>query len=82
MAAAVAAYDRYHPVPLPLIGPADAPVNIVGGHRFPGAPQIDLTAETVPAQPDTASALIATIPADLSIPGFLRHPLPAKEATP
>jgi hypothetical protein len=40
--AAIAERDRQHPVPAPLIGPADPPVNIVGGYKFPNTPKIAL----------------------------------------
>ena len=62
----------------PLIGPQDPPVNILGGYRFPGAPKITLATETE-TTPDLGlddpgvAALIATIPADLSNPDFLRR---------
>ena len=65
-----------------IVGPStrhDAPVNVLGGYKFPNAPKIDLKTETVPGlgRPK-ARALIATIPADLSIPVFLRRPLARK----
>jgi hypothetical protein len=62
----------------PLIGPQDPPVNILGGYRFSGAPKITLAIETE-TTPDLGlddpklAALIGTIPADLSIPDFLRR---------
>jgi hypothetical protein len=47
-----------------------APVNVVGGYRFPGAPDIDLMSPiaTAPAPTPTASAVIGD---GLDIPGFL-----------
>jgi hypothetical protein len=76
--AAIAERDRRHPVPVPLIGPHDPPVNIVGGYRFPDAPAIDLSPIT------TASVMVANStgiefgadlvnPDDLSIPPFLQR---------
>ena len=63
----------------PLIGPQDLPVNILGGYRFLNTPEIDLETETGLGPDDPrVRALIATIPADLSIPDFLRPPLPSK----
>jgi hypothetical protein len=64
---------RHHPVPAPLIGPHDPPVNIVGGYRFPGALQIDLNPASIPTPADPAALFAAAIPADLSIPEFLRR---------
>jgi hypothetical protein len=55
--------------PVALIRRGDPPVNVLGGYRFPNAPQIELPAA---AAPDVNSALVAAIPADLSIPNFLR----------
>jgi hypothetical protein len=53
------------------------PVNVVGGYRFPNAPEIDLSLPTpespIAKMPSTAEADL-TIPDDLSIPAFLlRH---------
>jgi hypothetical protein len=75
-ATAIAEYSRHHPVPAPLIGSNDAPVNILGGFKFSNAPRTDLAAEIVsrlgPDDP-RVSALIDTIPSDLSVPPFLRR---------
>jgi hypothetical protein len=61
-----------------LIGPHDAPVNVVGGYKFPDAPKIDLWLVETGSNDPKARALIATIPSDCSIPDFLRRPLPPK----
>jgi hypothetical protein len=65
-AEAIADRDRQHPVPSPMIGPHDVPVDIVGGYRFPNAPRIDLhpPASSIPL-------MAASIDSDLSIPDFL-----------
>jgi hypothetical protein len=54
------------------------PTNIVGGYRFPGAPIIDLNSGAIAVpltagQAEEVARLIATIPADLSIPDFLKR---------
>jgi hypothetical protein len=57
-----------------LIRPHYPPTNILGGYRFPGAPKIDLSpVETTAATNAPAVALAATIPSDLSVPGFLKR---------
>jgi hypothetical protein len=61
-----------------LIGPHDAPVNVIGGYKFPDAPKIDLCPVETESNDPKVRALIATIPDDLSIPDFLRRPLPPK----
>lgn len=71
--AAIAERNRSYPVPPPLIGPSDPPVNVVGGYRFPRAPKISLGAD-VPQAVAATTVLIATIPGDVSIPPFLRRP--------
>jgi hypothetical protein len=59
-------YSKWEPWPpakwQPLIGPGDAPVNILGGYKFPDAPKIELT--------DFRDS--HGIPDDLSIPEFLK----------
>lgn len=59
--------------PKAVIQPNTPPANILGGYRFPTAPAIDLPAAPVVKTVPGSSALIATIPEDLSIPGFLKH---------
>jgi hypothetical protein len=61
-----------------LIGPHDAPVNVVGGYKFPDAPKIDLCPTETGSNDPKARARIVTIPSDLSIPDFLRRPRPPK----
>jgi hypothetical protein len=63
-----------------LIGPNDAPVNVVGGYKFPGAPNIDLYPAESPIRnrptdlnPAAPNKYIDQIPADLSIPPSLRR---------
>jgi hypothetical protein len=41
--AAIAERDRRSPPPSSLIGPHDAPGNILGGYRFPSAPKVNLS---------------------------------------
>ena len=56
------------------------PVNIGGGYKFPNAPIIDLSPEVEAAASATAapvSRVDLLIPDDLSIPEFLKRPLPA-----
>ncbi len=59
-----------------LIQYGDPPINILGGYKFPGAktvsrgPTAQLPAPAIKAR---AAELIAQIPADLSIPSFLRR---------
>jgi hypothetical protein len=67
-AAAIAEYSRHHPVPGPLIGPNDPPVNIVGGYKFPGAPKIDLNPTVAVLNPTPAPGVDNEI-----IPEFLRR---------
>jgi hypothetical protein len=59
-----------------LIGPNDPPVNILGGYKFPAAPDIDLGAPaespTLNRSPDSNPHL-AQMPDDLTIPDFLRR---------
>ena len=61
------------------------PVNIVGGYKFPGAPEIDLrpVVETAKVASCAASALRTDllILADLSIPDFLKRKRSADPAT-
>jgi hypothetical protein len=54
--AAIAERDRRHPVPAPLIGPHDPPINVVGGYLFPNAPKIDLSPISVIATPEVEVA--------------------------
>jgi len=64
-----------------LIGPNDPPINILGGFRFPNAPAVD--PNPIPPNPEKQkfspeqqrrlAELRAQIPADLSIPAFLRR---------
>jgi hypothetical protein len=77
-AKAIAEYRRHHSIPQPLIGPHDAPVNVVGGYKFPGAPKINLCPVESRLDDPKLRALIAAIPSDLSIPNFLRCPPPPK----
>jgi len=58
-----------------LIGPNDPPVNILGGYKFPGAPNVDLGLAKSPIsnRPSNSNSHIAQIPDDLSIPAFLRR---------
>ncbi len=61
-----------------LIQPHHPPVNILGGYRFPDAPDIDAAAAagagTMTLDEQTRLAdLLKQIPADLSIPAFLRR---------
>jgi hypothetical protein len=59
--------------PVVLIQSGDPPVNVLGGYRFPDAPKIELPAPAAPGEAAAeTTALIATIPDDLSIPSFLR----------
>jgi hypothetical protein len=67
-AAAIA--DRDRRLPPPLIGPHDPPVNLVGGYKFPAVPEID---PGPPAYPTSRIGSAHEIPADLSIPDFLRR---------
>jgi hypothetical protein len=59
---------------LALVQPHHPPTNVLGGHKFAGAPEIDLSPIEPAAAAATSSpavrALVATIPADLSIPNF------------
>jgi hypothetical protein len=56
-----------------LIQPHHPPINVLGGYRFPDAPQIDLRLAE-PKEPAKAlSTLTARIPDDLTIPDFLRR---------
>jgi hypothetical protein len=54
-----------------LIGRTDPPVNLLGGYRFPNAPDVELTSPAERARPDVADSSHA-IAGDLSIPDFLR----------
>jgi hypothetical protein len=59
-----------------LIGPTDPPVNILGGYKFPAAPNVEFypTAELpIRNRPTDSNPYIATIPDDLSIPAFLKR---------
>ncbi len=61
-----------------LIQPHHPPVNVLGGYRFPDAPDIDATgapiAGTMTIEEQTKLAdLLKQIPADLTIPVFLRR---------
>ena len=69
-AATIAEYSRHHPVPAPLIGPHNPPVNIVGGYRFPGAAAIDLSPVGATASYPAPALEDRT---DLEIPVFLRR---------
>jgi hypothetical protein len=71
-AVAIAERNRRRPVPTPLIGPHDPPVNILGGYQFPNAPKVGLPISTSAAR-SALSTVAATIPADLSIPELLRR---------
>ena len=54
--------------------PDTPPVNIVGGYRFPNAPLVDLSPLILESPTVSISASTAAeIPADLSIPDFLRR---------
>jgi hypothetical protein len=58
-----------------VIQPGDPPVNVLGGYRFPGAPNIELSLMRV------SSAVVGDgldIPDDLSIPAILRQPSPQR----
>jgi hypothetical protein len=69
---AIAERDR-QPVSAPLIGPRDPPANLVGGYRFPNAPEIDLS----PIGPaPVKSAPIHVVGDPLAIPDFLRRAMP------
>jgi hypothetical protein len=58
-----------------LIQPHHPPINILGGYRFPGAPEIGLSATSRPtgATITTTSAVATPINDDLEIPTFLRR---------
>jgi hypothetical protein len=71
-AARIARINNAHWNRTALIGPTVAPVNILGGYRFPGAPEIWLPTP-ISATPISATPTSAIIAADLSIPGFLRR---------
>jgi hypothetical protein len=65
--------------------PHHPPINVVGGYKFPDAPEIDLNPTSpAPVIEPSAPAPIASadrdlsIPADLSIPNFMRRTLPAE----
>jgi hypothetical protein len=60
---------------LPAVFQRDVPpLNVLGGYRFRDAPAINLKATVAVTTFDpAAAALVAAIPADLSIPGFLRR---------
>ena len=62
-----------------LVKRHSAPVNLVGGYRFPNAPAIDLSpiGRTMAPVAADAAALIATIDDDLTIPDFLKRTVPA-----
>ena len=49
-----------------------APVNVLGGYKFPGAPNIDLNPIATAPTP-TPSAVVAVIGDGLDIPEFLRR---------
>jgi hypothetical protein len=71
-AKAVGEYTRHHPVPPPLIGPKDYPIDILGSFRFPQAPKVDLSPPASPA-PIRPTGTDLEIPEDLSIPVYLRR---------
>jgi hypothetical protein len=73
--------ERNQRSPAPLIGPHDPPANIVGGFRFPGAPEIDLSPAAAISGWLTLPISAIPIPADLSIPEFLRRASAASEAS-
>ena len=59
-----------------LIKPHTPPVNVVGGYKFSGAPEIDLSPSpaktaSVPTSPSIPDDV--TIPDDLAVPEFLRR---------
>src|SRR6516165_139143 len=58
-----------------LIGPSDPPINLLGGYKFPNAPEVELTSPPATST-SAARAGVAdsshTIPADLSVPNFLK----------
>jgi hypothetical protein len=55
-----------------LIGPNDPPVNVLGGYRFPGAPEIELsTSVSQSTSTSRSTSTSISIPSDLSIPRFL-----------
>jgi hypothetical protein len=77
--------DRRQSVQAPLIGPHDAPINVVGGYPFPKVPKIDLS-PIVAAKPVLPATTIgADVTNSLDIPEFLlRRPenrSPASETT-
>jgi hypothetical protein len=60
----------------PLIGPNDAPVNILGGYKFPSAPAIDIGPLPVTAPCIDKPSPTVGYPIDddsLEIPDFLRR---------
>jgi hypothetical protein len=68
--------ERDQRAPTVLIGPHDPPVNVVGGFKFPDAPEIyfkSVTAIPVSEKPVLTATADLAIPENLSIPGFLRR---------
>lgn len=53
-----------------LISRIDPPINLLGGYKFPNAPDVDLTSPAAPAAAATVSS--HTFSDDLSIPNFLK----------
>jgi hypothetical protein len=57
-----------------LIKRGDPPINIIGGHKFPGAPIIDLASpHQRPLQLQHLNDSRSQISDDLSIPSFLKR---------
>jgi hypothetical protein len=54
-----------------LIGRTDPPINLLGGYKFPNAPDVELTAPPAAARAGVADSS-HTAPDDLSIPNFLK----------
>jgi hypothetical protein len=57
-----------------LIRRHDPPINVLAGYRFPDAPEIKLSPSEPKPPARVRSTLTATIPANLSIPDFLKCP--------
>jgi hypothetical protein len=57
-----------------------APVNIVGGFKFPDAPEIEIAPSCNVSTPTPISALVINDGDTLDIPEFLKRPMPEVSA--